>query len=255
MAVSKRRKTENDDSTVSLDVERMRRDLEIADAERADAVRALHDLEQGRDAVVAAEDEATLAAHDNALAAVRRRVEVATAKADRLSAGVAEAEASAEQARRQALYDRGVEAMGKARRILVEEYPEAARAVAEILTRATDLTNHAYAANKALPEGVEPIDTRIEPTFNGRHYADQPSLTVEETYYVNKATGLPAGPCDAPLLHANAGRWETCTRMVERPVPSLAAVSHKSIANYVNLPGLNGEYIFHALCWGQPRTV
>ncbi|MCJ2082763.1 hypothetical protein [Methylobacterium sp. J-090] len=236
-------------------VEELRRDLAKAESERADAVRVRHDLEERRSEVVDGGDVNTLEEHDRAIENAKRRIDVAESAHARLTLAVQAAEWATEQARRQAIYDAGTSAMAQARTMIATEYLPAARALAEIVRAAVDLRDKAAKANDELPEGVEPISLMAEPAFNGRHYAGSPDLTEERVYFVNKATGERAGRFDAPEMHANQGRWERRTEVVPRDAPAVPAEPHKSVVDYLNLPGLTPDgYIYAAPFWGRPRT-
>lgn len=122
MALMKRKSKEAAGSAAdAVDLERLRRDLDAAEAERADAVRARHDLEERRDDVLASEDVAQLEAHETAVAAVERRVAVAENRCTRLAGEIEATEAEAEQARRRAAYAQAEKALAEGRRVLVTE--------------------------------------------------------------------------------------------------------------------------------------
>jgi hypothetical protein len=240
----------------AVDLEHLRRDLDAAEAERADAVRARHDLEDRRDAVLASEDVSQLEQHEVALAAVERRLAVAEARCTRLAGEIEAAEAETEQAVRRAAYKAAEKGLTEARRIVAEEYPAAARAIVEILKRADALRSAAIKANEALPVDAEPLDLILEPGgFNGFHYRGAKTLTETRTTYVNKATGLPAGPYDCPQLHSESHKWRAVVEEVQRPLPPVPSTPHRSVIDFTNLPGFTDEtYIWAAACWGRPRS-
>ncbi len=255
MALMKRKSKEVAGSAAdAADLERLRRDLDAAEAERVDAVRARQDLEERRDDVLASEDEAQLEAHETAVAAVERRVAVAETRCTRLAGEIEAAEAQAEQDRRHAAYAKAQEALTEGRRVLAQEYVPAAKALVEILNRAMQLRAVIFEANKNLPEGADPLSTMLEPAFNGQYFPEVRGLTKEEVYFVNRQTGLVAGPHDCPEMHANRGRWERRTRTIELPRPLHPAVEHRSVLEYVNLPDIAPDsYLWSAPFWGRPR--
>ncbi|KAA0122238.1 hypothetical protein CIW48_19805 [Methylobacterium sp. P1-11] len=256
MALMKRKSKEAAGSAAdAADLERLRRDLDAAEAERVDAVRARQDLEERRDDVLASEDVAQLEAHEIAVAAVERRVAVAEIRCTRLAGEIETAEAEAEQARRRAAYAQAQEALAEGRRVLEQEYLPAAMALVEILNRARTLRAAIAAANEVLPDGSDPLPTMLEPVFNGQHYPEVRGLTKEEVYFVNRKTGLRAGPFDCPELHSESHKWERRTRTIDLPLPLHPAVEHRSVLEYVNLPGITGpdSYLWSAPFWGRPR--
>ncbi|MCJ2142167.1 hypothetical protein [Methylobacterium sp. E-066] len=250
----KHKKESSGSASDAVDLERLRRDLDAAEAERSDAVRAQTDLAERRDAVLATEDVAQLEAHEAAVAAVERRVAVAEARCTRLAGEIETAEAQTEQARRRVEYAKGEKALAEGRRVLQHEYLPAAKALAEILNRADKLRAAIIEANKQLPEGCDPLSTMLEPAFNGQFYPEVKGLTKEETYFVNKETGLRAGPYDLPEYASNAHKWERRTRTIDLPLPLYPAVEHRSVLEYVNLPDIFPDsYLRSAPFWGRPR--
>ena len=254
--VGRKRKDITTGAADAVDLERLRRDLDAAEAERTDAVRARHDLDERREAVLASEDVARLEQHEVAVAAVERRLAVAEARRDRLAGEVEAAEADAEQAARRAAYKQAEKGLAEARRLIADEYPAAAHAVVEILKRAQALRNAAAKANEALPLDAEPLDLILEPGgFNGFHYRGAKTLTETRTVYVNKQTGLRAGPYDCPQLHSESHKWRAVVEEFERPIPLTPSTPHRSVIDFVNLPGFTAEtYIWSATCWGRPRS-
>lgn len=236
-------------------IEALRRDLDAADAERADAVRTRLDLEERRPLVVDDGDLDALDAHDAQIERAKRRIDVADSAHARLTLAVQAAEVEAEQARRYAIRAEAETAMAEARRLIADEYPAAARMVAAILNKVAELQTVAHQANNDLPAGAEPVSTIAEPAFNGQHLAGSEDLTEEVTYFVNCETGRRAGGTDCPEMSCNAHRWERRTERVERSMPRTPHKPHRSVVGFTNLPGLDGEsYIYGAPFWGQPRT-
>ncbi|WP_128564987.1 hypothetical protein [Methylobacterium crusticola] len=227
----------------------LRRQLVEADAERQDAVRARHDLDESRADVLVGGDEATLKRHEEAAAAARRRLDIAESKHARLTIELRDAEHQAEQVRRRAVYAEAKRALKEAREIMSSEYEPAARAVADVLNRVSKLRGQVYAANQDLPADVEPLSLMVEPAFNGAHFTDGSDEMVEQTFLVDKATGQ-----YAPYAAGPGPSFEYRTRMVKRSLPIHPARPHKAIADFVNLPGINDTYIFAAPFWGQPRA-
>lgn len=250
----KQKKESSGSASDAVDLERLRRDLDAAEAERSDAVRAQTDLAERRDDVLATEDVGQLEAHETALAAVERRVAVAEARCTRLAGEIEAAEAQAEQARRRVEYAKGEKALAEGRRVLQHEYLPAAKALAEILNRAEKLRAAIYEANDHLPDGCDPIPTMLEPEFNGQHFPEVRGLTREEVYFVNRKTGLRAGPFDCPEMHTESHKWERRTRTIDLPLPLHPAVEHRSVLEYVNLPDIFPDrYLRSAPFWGRPR--
>ena len=236
-------------------VEHLRRELATVDVERADAIRTRHDLEDGRVDTVEAGDLDALEALDRDIERAKRRIDIAESRFARLTLDLQAAEAEAEQARRHALRAEAEAAMTEMQRLIQEEYPPAAMALAALLNRAKELRTVAIRANNELPEGAEPVSTIAEPEFNGRWLKDSRDLTVERTYYVNKTTGQRAGPHDCPMLHSERGKWDVVTETVELPRPIYPDVPHQSVVDFTNLPGLKRDaYIYGAPSWGQPRS-
>ncbi|WP_419829856.1 hypothetical protein [Methylobacterium sp.] len=250
----KQKKESSGSASDAVDLERLRRDLDAAEAERSDAVRAQTDLSERRNDVLASEDVGQLEAHETALAAVERRVAVADTRCTRLAGEIEAAEAQAEQARRRIEYAKGEKALAEGRRLLAEEYVLAAKALVEILKRGEKLRAAIIEANEHLPEGCDPLSTMLEPVFNGQFYPEVKGLTKEETYFVNKETGLRAGPYDLPEYASNAHKWERRTRTIDLPKPSFPAVEHRSVLEYTNLPDIFPDsYLRAAPFWGRPR--
>lgn len=251
----RKRKETTGGAADAADLERLRRDLDAAEAERADAVRAQTDLAERRDDVLASEDVAQLEAHETAVAAVERRVAVAETKCTRLAGEIEDAEAEAEQARRRASYRQAEKALAEARAIIVEEYAPAAKALAEILRRASKLRDVVFEANKLLPADAEPLSVQLEPVFDGKLYRGLEGRTQTVEYYVNRNTGLRAGPYDCPMLHSERDKWIRHEETIELPLPRLPAVEHRSVISFTNLPGIEGpaSYIYAAPFWGSPR--
>jgi hypothetical protein len=251
----KQKKESSGSASDAVDLERLRRDLDATEAERSDAVRAQTDLAERHDDVSASEDVGQLEAHETALAAVERRVAVAETRCIRLAGEIEAAEAQAEQARRRAIYVQAQEALAEGRRVLAKEYLPAAKALAEILKRARDLRQIVAEANKHLPDKADPLSTMLEAEFDGQYYPDVRGLTKTETYFVNRKTGLRAGPTDCPEYGTTAHLWERRTRTIDLPLPLHPAVEHRSVLEYANLPGIAGSdsYLWSAPFWGRPR--
>lgn len=253
----KQKKESSGSASDAVDLERLRRDLDAADAERSDAVRAQTDLAERRDAVLATEDESQLEAHEAAVGAAERRVAVAETRCTRLAGEIEVAEAQAEQDRRRAAYAQAEKALAEGRRVLEREYLPAAKALAEILQRARELRQVIIEANKLLPDGVDPLSTMLEAEFDGQYYPDVRGLTKTEIYFVNRKTGLRAGPTDCPEYGPNAASlWERRERSIELPLPLHPAVEHRSVIEFTNLPGITGgeSYVWPASHWGRPRA-
>lgn len=230
-------------------VEQLRRDLDAAEAERADAVRARHDLEDRREDVLASEDVAQLEAHETAMAAVERRVAVAETRCSRLAGEIEAAEAEVEQARRRAIHAEAEKALEEARRLMRTEYVQRAQAVAETLRQVAALRAVVLRANESLPINAEPIETNVEPP-NARHWASGSSDEVTELRLVHRETGEPAPP-DV----VSGPNYEHRLVQVRRSIPLYPEVPHRAVADFVNLPGLDPqEYIYGAAFWGQPRV-
>jgi len=253
MKVSRRPKDKA--ATAGNDVEDLRRELETVDAERVDAIRTRHDLEDGRVDTVEAGDLDALEVLDREIERAKRRIDIAESRHARVTLDLQAAEVGAEQARRHALRAEAEAAMAEMKRLIQVEYPPAAMALAALLSRAKELRTVATRANNELPEGAEPVSTIAEPEFNGRWLKDSKDLTVERTYYVNKATGQRATGYDCPTLHSERGKWDAVTEIVELPRPIYPDVPHQSVVDFANLPGLKrDEYIYGAPSWGQPRA-
>ncbi len=204
--------------------------------------------------MLGSEDVAQLEQHETALGAVERRVAVAEARCTRLASEIEVAEAQVEQGRRRGAYAEAEKALTEGRRVLEREYLPAATAMVEILNRAMKCRAVIYEANKNLPDGADPLSTMLEPAFNGQYFPEVKGLTKEEVYFVNRETGLVAGPHDCPEMHANRGRWERRTRTIELPLSLHPAVEHRSVLEFVNLPDIAPDsYLWSAPFWGRPR--
>lgn len=106
--------------------------------------------------------------HDARAAQLAIRRDRMAIQAERLEAERQAAEAREEAERRQRLHDTGRVAEKARRKLLEGEYLAAARRVAEIVARADELMVTIDAANKALPEGAEPVGSGE--VFNGVEY-------------------------------------------------------------------------------------
>jgi len=253
MRVPKRQKDKA--AIAGNNVEDLRRELATVDAERADAIRTRHDLEDGRADTVEAGDLDALEALDRDIERAKRRIDIAESRHARMTLDLQAAEIEAEQTRRRALRAEAEAAMAEMQRLIQEEYPPAAIKLAALLNRAKELRAVAIRANNELPEGAEPVSTIAEPEFNGRWLKDSQDLTIERTYYVNKATGKRATGYDCPTLHSERGKWDAVTETIELPRPIYPDVPHQSVVDFTNLPGLKRDaYIYGAPSWGQPRS-
>lgn len=246
MASEGRRKGLKAEPTSSLDV--LRRALSAAEDERADAVRVRHDLEDRRGDVVADGDEEGLRQHDEKIAAAKRRIDLAESKHARTLLDLQSEERATEQARRRVIHERGTAAIAEARAIMAAEYVPAAQAVVDVLKRVAELRAVARAANLDLPEDTAPIELTAEP-FNGRNWLTGAAQEIEETRLVHRETGerAPAGIVSGPMYVERRVK-------VKRPAPTVPAVPHLAIADFVNLPGLaRDQYLYAAPFWGRPR--
>jgi len=235
-------------ATAGNDVEDLRRELAAADAERADAVRIRHDLEEQRSEVVDVGDLEALEEHDRAIENARRRIDVADSAHARLTLALQAVEAEAEQARRRALRAQAEKAMAEAATLMRTDYVRHAKAVAATLRQVAALRAIALAANETLPDGDEPVATNVEP-LNARHWASGSDETTELRLF-HRVTGELAHPSIV-----SGPDYEHRLVTARRPVPFYPEVPHRAVADFVNLPGVDpDEYIYAASHWTQPRA-
>ena len=215
-----------------LTVDDVQAELDRLEAERAAAISEHLRLADARQSVLLDGTDDEIAAHDAAIANARLRAERAALRHERPLPQLDEAEAAAEQARRQQIY-----ASAKAKRddgiAAIAEYDEAAKRLAKIARRVCAANFAATEANRELPDGYEPLEG-AEP-YNGTPATPTEYSDEQVRVFVNKRTGEIVN-CFNPNDPDIVEQWRKTGR---KSVINLASSGrpHRSFLHNLHIPG------------------
>ncbi|WP_026191110.1 hypothetical protein [Methylobacterium sp. WSM2598] len=181
------------------DADAIRADIAAIDAAEAARAQAAVEAAARRQELVIEGDVAALEAHDGRVRRLGMESEVATAKRARLVEELETARAADEQARRRALYEKGLRASRAAAKLRTEDYARLAAQIAAVLEQIESHREAIRTANAALPDGAAPVfdpeAAMHEPPrppvpikSRRRTFRDGPNGVVEEVWQEHEFT-------------------------------------------------------------------
>ncbi|WP_165937756.1 hypothetical protein [Methylobacterium segetis] len=206
-------------------------ELDRLEAERVAALAEHLRLVDEREAVLLDGTDEDLRCHDEAMNAAKNRAERAALRRERLLPLLDTAEYEEEQARRTGIYEAARKKRDDAVKA-VEEYEEAARALAKIALRITAGNFAVSEANRELPDGREPL-APPEPDngkpATGVEYADERIQVAIDTRTGKEVNGY--NPNDPNIVR----KWRSTGRQTIVSLPS-PAVPHRSFMHGLCIP-------------------